>query len=398
VQRDALEVSASGPRRGSIAAGFAIAFAVGWQFVSVSADAPRLAADYRVGLSAIGLLTTIVFAVHTVLQLPVGRLADRYGPYRVGLVGLTVIVAANLAGLSGDDLWIALVARAAVGIGVALGFLTGLDYVRRVGGAAFLQGIYAGIPGAAAGIAFVVMPQVDPALSWRGPYVTGAAVAATALALLLTAPANATAARGASVGLPRGVTRSLLRRPEMVRMCVLNMASAGLTAVVGAWIVALFVHAGGYSAGIAGAIGSLAVFGSIGSRPLGGWILHHRPDLIRLTIAASIALGTAGLVAVAIAKPLVVALAGAASIGLASGLPWAYSFTGAARIQAEAAGTGMALVNMAGLVVTVALIPLVGLTFSLPGHGTIGFYAMAGLWALSIAALPTTTPATTHRR
>src|SRR6185437_15762934 len=82
--------------RRSIAACFAIAFAVGWNFANVSADAPRLAADYHVSLAAIGLLTTVVFLTHSLLQLPAGRSSDRFGPRSVGRVGLLVILVGNL--------------------------------------------------------------------------------------------------------------------------------------------------------------------------------------------------------------------------------------------------------------------------------------------------------------
>ena len=187
---------------------------------------------------------------------------------------------------------------------------------------------------------------------------------------------------------PLGAMWALARDGQMVRLAVLNMFSSGLASIVAAWVVALLVRAGGYSIGAAGAIGSFAVFGWIASRPLGGWIVHQRPALIRLSLALSIVGGSAGVAALALTRPVGVAAAGSLLVGIASGVPWAYSFTGAARLSMAAPGAALGLINMAGLVVTIAGIPLVGLTFSRPSRGRIGFAVMAGLWALSIFALP----------
>ena len=65
------------PRWLPVTAGYVVGYAVGWNFANVSADAPGLAVDYRVGLAAIGMLTTIVVLGHTLVQLPAGRAADR---------------------------------------------------------------------------------------------------------------------------------------------------------------------------------------------------------------------------------------------------------------------------------------------------------------------------------
>jgi len=372
----------------SIAAGFAVAFAVGWNFTNVSADAPALAADYHVSLAAIGLLTTVLFLAHALLQLPAGRSGDRFGPRSVALVGMLVILSGNLAALVPGPFWIAVLARSIVGVGTGLTFITGLDHLRRAGGSALLQGIYAGTPGAAMGLAFVLVPQLQPVLHWRGAFISAAAIAAVALAMQFASPPDRAGAHRGAAGPRLGATWALARNRQMLRLAILNMASAGVPSVMSAWTVTLLVRAGGYSIGAAGAIGSFAVFGSIASRPLGGWIVHQRPAQIRLAIALSILGGAAGVAALTAARPLALALAGSALVGIASGVPWAYAFTGAARLSSEAPGAALALINMTGLLVSVAGIPLVGLTFSLPGHGRIGFAVMAGLWALSILALP----------
>ena len=51
-----------------------------------------------------------------------------------------------------------------------------------------------------------------------------------------------------------------------------------------------------------------------------------------------------------------------------------------------AAATGY--VNAWGIAAIVAGTPLLGLAFSLPGEGRVGFAAVAALWALALVALP----------
>jgi MFS family permease len=375
-------------RRRSTIAGLAIAVTVGWNISNVSSIAPLLAADYRTTLTTVGLLTTVVFAVHTLMQLPSGRGADRFGPRRVCLVGLAVLIAANGAALAANATWLAFITRSAVGLGTGLAFLTGLDYLRRSGGSPLLQGVFGGTTGAGSAIAFLLMPQLEPMLRWRAPFLTAAVCAALALGALAASPKDTVILKKRIPTYPRSLAKVLLRDRRLQRLGLMNMASSGLPPVIGAWVVALLVRAGGFSGGIAGVVGALTVVGSIVSFPLSGWIVHHRPKFIRLVVALSVVMGTAGTIALAESGPLALALTGSALVGLASGLPWAYAFTTAAHARPDAPGTAIALVNTAGLVVSIAGISLMGLSFSFPGEGRLGFVVIAVLWACAIFVLP----------
>ena len=109
---------------------------------------------------------------------------------------------------------------------------------------------------------------------------------------------------------------------------------------------------------------------------------------MRPLIAFSLLLGGAGVATLAWAGPVpVMALAGIA-VGLAAGFPFAAAFTGAARARPAMPGTSVAYVNALASIVILAGAPLVGLTFSLPGDGRIGFLVVGGLWALTVLALP----------
>jgi hypothetical protein len=90
----------------------------------------------------------------------------------------------------------------------------------------------------------------------------------------------------------------------------------------------------------------------------------------------------------AAASPLAVVVPAAAVVGLAAGVPFAATFTAAARVRPDAPAAAVGFVNGAGAMTILVGTPLVGLTFSLPGGGRIGFAAVAALSALGAVAVP----------
>jgi hypothetical protein len=85
----------------------------------------------------------------------------------------------------------------------------------------------------------------------------------------------------------------------------------------------------------------------------------------------------------ALTMPFAVAVAGAAVIGFAAGIPFAPAFVGAARLRPDAPAAAVGLVNMTAAVTILVGTPLLGLAFSLPGDGRIGFAVVAALCALT---------------
>ena len=61
-------------------------------------------------------------------------------------------------------------ARAIVGIGTGLAFVSGSALVRESGGSPLAQGVFGGISLAPAGVALAVVPQLEHVLGWRAPY------------------------------------------------------------------------------------------------------------------------------------------------------------------------------------------------------------------------------------
>ena len=348
----------------AVLGGFALAFTPGFNVANVGAVADQVAHAYGVGLAVVGLFTTGLFVTHAALQVPMGRLCDRFGARVVGGTGLVIVASASAAALGWKEAWFAIGMRLVAGVGTAASFVAGADYTRATIGSAVAQGIYGAVSMAAGGLALALVPLWG---SWRAPFATAAIVAAAGAVLVLlapTEPARAPVARGR----PTVVDRRLLP------LAAMHAASFGLSVVIGNWVVTLLHRAGGEPERVAGLAGGLVLFLGVISRPLGGRLID-RPTVIR----ASFVVSGVGIAVLAIAHPLPLAIAAAAVVGIAVGIPFAPAFAGAQRLRPDAPGAAVGFVNMLAAVTILVGTPLLGLTFSLPGDGRIGFLIVAAL-------------------
>ena len=369
----------------AVVGGCAAGLASGWNISNTGAVAPQLATEYGVGLATVGLFTTALFVTHLLLQVPAGKASDRFGERLVALAGLVVIVCFNAVAMIAPVTALALAARTAIGVGTGLAFVSGSAYVRVQGGSPFAQGLFGGLGLAGGGLALAIVPPVEDAIGWRAPYATAIVVGAAGLVAMLAGPRDAPRRRAARPGQgPAGIFRD--RR--LYRLAVLYAASLGLSIVIGNWVVTLLHREGGLSKSSAGLVGALTLTLGIVTRPLGGWILNEHPQRVRAAVAASLVAGAAGTAALAIAEPLPLAILGAALIGLAAGIPFAPSFTGAALTRPDAPAAAVGFVNGAAAFVTLVGTPLVGLTFSAPGDGRLGFALVGACWLVALALLP----------
>jgi MFS family permease len=347
--------------------------------------ATSLASAYDVSLTVVGLFTTALFVTHSAVQIPSGRATDRFGARRVVLASVFTMIAGNALALIAPAPGLALAARAITGVGTGAAFVSASEYVRAAGGSPFAQGIFVGmgVGGGAAVLGFV--PQLERAVGWRAPFLLACAIGLAALVALLAGPLPSTAARAVSAG--RSTALRLLGDRSLYRVAAMHTASFGLSVIAGNWVVTL-LERHGYSTALAGGLGALTLGGSAASRPLGGWIMRHRSAQTRLAVGTSLAAGALGTAGLAGSGPVALAAVSAATVGLAAGIPFAPAFAGAARARPETPGAAIGAINMCGSLMILAATPLVGLTFSLPGSGRIGFVAIAVLWAAALFALP----------
>jgi MFS transporter, NNP family, nitrate/nitrite transporter len=372
----------------AVVGGCAAGLASGWNISNTGAIAQQLGRSYDVSLATVGLFTTALFVTHLLLQVPAGRASDRYGERRVSLAGLALIVAFNLLALAAPDTALVIVARLLTGIGTGLSFISGSAYVRRQGGSPFAQGLFGGVALGGGGLALAIVPPVADWVGWRAPFATGAIAGVLASVVLAAAPRDV--ARAPSEVALHGPV-AIFRERRLYRLAVLYAASLGLSIVIGNWVVTELHRHGDLSKSAAGLVGALTLVLGIATRPLGGWILRAWPERMRSAVALSVVAGALGTAALAVARPLVLAVFGAILVGLAAGIPFAPSFTGAALTRPDAPAAAVGFVNAAAALVTLVGTPLLGLAFSLPGGGRLGFGIVAVAWVAALLLLPTAT-------
>ncbi len=367
----------------AVTAGSAVGFAAGWNIADTGSVADELAADYGVGLATIGLFTTALFVTHLLMQVPAGRLSDRFGPAQVCAAGLVVLAVCNAIALAAPEPWLALVARTAMGVGTAFAFIGGSDYVRATGGSPFAQGLYGGVATAGGGAALAVVPMLVGPLGWRAPFASAIVVAGAAALVLALGPAVEVARRAAGSVTPM---RAFTRDGSMVRLAVLFAASFGLSVVIGNWVVTLLEETAGLAAGAAGGVGAATLALGIVSRPLGGWVFRAHPERMGQAIVASALAGAVGVLALA-SGSVAIALAGSCIVGLSAGIPFSACFTRAAALHSRSPGAAVGFVNAAGALTVLVGTPLVGAAFARDA-GVAAFFVMGGLWVASLLALP----------
>lgn len=364
-------------------AGCALGATSGWNFGNLGGIASELAGAYGVGLATIGLLTTAMVMTHLAIQIPGGKASDRVGPVRTGAMALVVLSAGNALALAGPEAGLAIAARAIVGVGTGLAFISGSALVRESGGSPFAQGVFGGVSLAPGGLALAIVPQLEDALGWRAPFWTALALSVAVLAAVL-----ALAPRSAASPRPANARTGVVRDRSLYRLAILYSASYGLGVVLANWVVELLQRHSDMSDGAAAAVGALTLLLVVVSRPLGGWVLSARPRSARPVVAASIVAGVAGTLALVAADPVWLVVLGALLVGLGAGIPFSPAFTGAAATRADAPAAAVGFVNTAANLVVLVGTPLVGLGFSLSGEGRLGFVALAVLWLAALAVLP----------
>lgn len=378
-----------------------VGFAAGWNLSNITPIGSTIAHDYGIALATVGFFTTALFAAHAGVQVPGGVLIDRLGAKRMSLVGLGIIAATNALALAAPQTWLALLARALMGLGTGISFIGGSDYIRKSGAGPLAQGFYGGIGMAGGGIAVKVVAQADDWVAWRSPYLTALIVAGASIVLLLQGPAEGVRrlpARSARSGTggggpgsgglgPSATGNGPADRPVKVyRLMCLHVATFGLSVLVSNWVVELLRHHG-WTKSSAAWVGLLILVVGVVGRPVGG-LIAPKP-WARRAIAVSLVAGSLGCVLLCLAGPAAVAVPGALLVGVAAGVPFASVFVSAARARPHAPARSVGFVNGSGALVILAGAPLVGVTFGLPGDGRIGFAVIAGLWALALAAVPT---------
>lgn len=365
-------------------AGCTVGFAGTWNVANIGALATGLARHYNTGLGSIGLFTAAIFLGELTSMVPAGALIDRFGAKRVGLAGLVVCAAGNALLLSSGGVVFAVFVRWITGLGVGVTFLSGSAYVRTAEESSLIQGLYGGATLSAAGFALAVVPQLSGAVGWRAPYLSGLVLAAAGVAIVAVCPRTPPQERFSS---PTALAKLAVDR-KLAHFGMLIAAGFGTSVVIGNWAPTLLARAHGYGKGTAGVVAALTVLLGIVGRPAGGMIARRIPGATRTLIGCAFAAGAGATALLALGGPLALLVLAAVVIGVAAGVPFGPTMSAAARAYPDSPGAAIGAMNLYPALAIVVVTPLIGLTFGLPGEGRVGFFILAGMWALAAFAVP----------
>ncbi len=343
--------------RAGLAAVCAVGFAFSANYTNHAPMITALVSQFKFSLAAAGFLTTGIFLTHGGIQVPGGYIVDKIGPKRVLPIALAIVCLGNIAlGLSNSYAQL-LFWKLFVGLGTGASFVSGARYVAHAFAGPNLhlaQGYYGGSILAGSGFVIYAIPLLSSAVGWRNAFFSTAAVAVAAAATWLVINPD----------IPRFVhkpssIRSLLGDPQLWLLGLVQMASFGLVIVIGVWITTYLTRSFHLTAIRAGRIGSLVLVAGVATRPVGGMLAHLWGA--RRTIQVGIILSVAACLCFGFgAGSLARAGAGVALLGIGAGLPYAPAFSRASALYPGRAAAAMGFVNMLGIVMILAVPPLIG--------------------------------------
>ncbi len=364
--------------------GCVVGFAYSANYTNHAPLAPALMHEFGFNQALAGFLTTGIFATHAAGQIPGGHLVDRLGAKRVLLCALIWVMLCNLGLSVAGAYWQLLLLKILTGMGTGICFVGGARYVHAAASRTRMnlaQGLFGGSVQLGAGFVILAVPRLYLLAGWRATFLVSAGMALTAAIIWLAAAPNVTS--GAA---PPGRLGEMLWAPQLWLLGLVQMASFGLSIIVGSWVVVMLIKVLKVPATQAGLIGSLVLLLGIISRPLGG-ILRRHLGIRTLFISSMfmIALGCFAFVTASISFG--VAVTAVVLIGFGVGLPYAAMFSRAGALFPGRAGAAMGLVNMLGILMILGGAPLVGHLADLTGNFRVSFVVLGGFALLVCAAV-----------
>jgi MFS family permease len=372
-------------QRAALICGCIVAFAYSANYTNHAPLAPALMHEFGFNQALAGLLTTGIFATHAGMQIPGGHIVDRLGAKRVLVFALAWVAVGNLGLAFAGAYWQLLACKIFTGLGTGVCFVGGARYIHQALAGPRLhvaQGFFGGSIQLGAGFVILAVPRLNLIAGWRVTFLVSAGMAVTAAIVWMVA-----APRVAPVASPPGRFSEMLLAPQLWLLGLVQMATFGLSVVVGSWVVVILTKVMKVPATEAGLIGSLVLLLGIVSRPLGGVLRRHmgiRPLLLGSLVM--IALGCFAFVTSLIT--LGIALMAVILIGMGVGLPYAAMFSRAGALFPGRAGAAMGLVNMLGIIMILGGAPLVGHLADLTGTFKASFLVLGGFAILVCAAVP----------
>jgi MFS family permease len=260
---------------------------LGFQFQSIAALTPFLVPAFDLSYAQVGLLMGLFMLPGVVIALPGGLLGQRFGSLRVVVAGLGLMILGGMIVSYSGGLHTAAFGRAIGGVG---GVLVNVLLARMVADwfreheLQTAMGLMLSAWPFGMALALVILGPLAGATSWRVAEYLTVAAAGLALALMVLAYREPSAARAAEAGAePARFNLGVPGRVWALAVCAgIGWAVFNASVIVVASFAPSFLMTQGASVGEAGGITGLALWISIVSVPLGGLVADRikRPRLL----------------------------------------------------------------------------------------------------------------------
>jgi len=372
-------------QRVAVVCGCIVAFAYSANYTNHAPLASALMREFGFNNALAGFLTTGIFLTHAGMQIPGGYLVDRFGSRRMVLIALLWVAVGNFLMAAAGAYWQLLFCKIFTGMGTGVCFVGGARYIHEGCAGPRLnvaQGFFGGSIQLGAGFVIFAVPQLYKLAGWRATFLISAGMVLVAAVIWITRAPHVEFPPS-----PPGKFVTMLSAPQLWLLGLFQMATFGMSVVVGSWVVVLLVKGMKVPVTRAGMIGSLVLLLGIVSRPLGGMLRQHigiRPlfagSLVTISLGCSLLLPSS--------ISLIVALTAVVLIGIGVGIPYAAMFSRAAKLFPGRAAAAMGFVNMLGIIMILGGAPLVGHLADLTGSFKTSFAVLGGFSLVTCAAIP----------
>lgn len=249
---------------------------------------PLIQGELALTYTGVGLLTSAFFVPYTILQVPLGYLADRRGFRTLMLPSLVVLsVAAFLLGTI-SSLWEGILWRAVAGAASAGVFVPAIQAATRLyppERRSFAIGLLGSSVGASVVFIGLVAPLLGVAWGWRSAILTLSSVGFATSVYFLVASRGVRPKPSASL-LPRPDARAVLRRRALWIGSYWHFVRLGITIALFTWLPTFLVTTHGFPLVEAGF--ALALFSALATvaTPMGGYLADRLHSNVRVIAAA----------------------------------------------------------------------------------------------------------------
>lgn len=352
-------------------------------------------------LSTFVVLQVVVYAA---AQVPAGILLDRFGSRFLIVAGATLMAGGQLMLALTESLPLAIGARAIVGLGDAVTFVSVLRLVpnwfppRRVPLLTQLTGICGQLGQVLSAVPFLALLT---GTTWATAYVSVAALGVLALVLVVIVVKDAPGGRAVasetmSVGATLASVRTVWLRPGTRLGFFTHMGTQfSVTVFALMWGVPYLTVAQGQSAGVAGALLTASVVAAIASGIVIGVVTGrypHRRSRVVLAIIVSNALVWTVMLALPGRAPLwllvvLVVVISVGGPGSMVGFDFARTFNPSATL-----GTAQGMVNMGGFIASLLVMQAMGIILSATGGYSNESFRLAwtvqyAIWVLAVGGI-----------